>query len=866
MPLTEEVIEKLKADGTLEDVVAQYDNAKSRGLDKPNVNPFRFNPDIQDVDTIRGIIILVDFDDMPKEDVYDSEPDEFIELLFSLGEHPTGSMRDYYWENSYQQAVVIGEVAGWYRMPQLYSYYVDGQRGFGYYPRNAQKLAEDAVVAADPDVNFNDYDNDNDGMVDALFIVHAGPGYEDTGNPNYIHSHVWVMGQYMELDDVHAYVYSMEPEETGQGRLVNMGVFGHEFGHVLGLPDLYDTDYTSTGLGAWSMMAGGSWGNGGVTPSQFDAWCKYDLGWINPHTLEENVINAEIPAVESNPEIYRLWYHGDGGPQYFLVENRRRMLFDAYLPAEGLLIYHVDERVPDNRNEQHYRVACEQADGRFNLENGSGADAGDPWPGNTDNRTFDDFSIPNAWDYDEYPTEVAVWNIGDSDSIMTASFAVMYDLPLINMVSYYFDDASGNNNGRPEGGETVNFYLTLSNERSDAVDADLTVTADTSAVVFSDNISHWDEIPAFSNRDNNDDPITFSLPDGYETNRITLFLNFTSNNGDYSKEFEVSFISGIPEIVIIDDDRGDLIEEYYTSTFDNLGITYDVWDISSQGRIGDEILDYRIAVWFTGDHITEPVLSSDAVEDITNFLDSGQHSLFLTSQDAVQSLTERGDPGDVNLLQNFLRVSYGGRGTELLIEGEDGDPIGDEMQLVIAGNGGAANQLSPDYFNINDTDVCFKYTPEQVAGTYHNLNNGSKVALFGFGFEAINGEVSGYNSREEVMGRLLTYLFEPTDVAEDDLSSNLPGGYILKQNYPNPFNAKTSISFTIAENGDVSLAVFNLLGEEIKKLHSGYLKSGEQMILWDGTDNSGETVSSGIYFYRLSGVGFKTCKRMTLLK
>ena len=73
-------------------------------------------------------------------------------------------------------------------------------------------------------------------------------------------------------------------KNTG-GNLIDIGVFCHEFGHVLGLPDLYDTDNSSEGLGQWCLMASGSWGGNGSspqTPTHMSAWCKQKLGWVTP--------------------------------------------------------------------------------------------------------------------------------------------------------------------------------------------------------------------------------------------------------------------------------------------------------------------------------------------------------------------------------------------------------------------------------------------------------------------------------------------------------------------------------------------------------------------------------------------------------
>jgi immune inhibitor A len=222
------------------------------------------------------------------------------------------------------------------------------------------------------------------------------------------------------------FTYNMDPE-IQSGGLVHMGFFAHEFGHTLGLSDLYDWDYSSAGLGDWSIMAHGSWNNDGKTPAHLDAWCKYKLGWIDVDTLTANLTHTEILQAETSPKAYRLWTSGGGGSQYFLVENRQKTSFDSYLPGEGLLIYHVDETVANNNNENHYKVALEQADGNFDLENKvNRGDGGDPFPGWDNKRAFDDTTIPSSRDYGGGQTQVAVWNISDSDSSMHANMQVTY--------------------------------------------------------------------------------------------------------------------------------------------------------------------------------------------------------------------------------------------------------------------------------------------------------------------------------------------------------------------------------------------------------------------------------------------------------
>jgi hypothetical protein len=226
------------------------------------------------------------------------------------------------------------------------------------------------------------------------------------------------------------------------------GVYCHEFGHILGLPDLYDTTPTSGadsyGIGKWSIMSYGSW-NGpqvyhggyyytlGDYPAHFDAWCRIELGFTTATNVTSNMTGASIVNVEGGGDIFRLWEDGEASDEYFLIENRQRTGYDAYLPSDGLLIWHIDDAKSDNDDRwypglswyNHYMVALEQADGLWELENKtSRGDAGDPFPGSTSNTSFTPASTPSSDAYIGSNTLVTVTNISSSASTMTADFQV----------------------------------------------------------------------------------------------------------------------------------------------------------------------------------------------------------------------------------------------------------------------------------------------------------------------------------------------------------------------------------------------------------------------------------------------------------
>lgn len=422
MPLSPESISRLRASGQLANVAAQEQAAARLGQDQPiqNILPslraMRGRDDPNET-IVHMPVIIVDFEDNQANQ--NARPREHYEdLIFSEGQYRTGSVHDYYLETSYGEVQIVGQVAGWVRAPQTYAYYVNGQGGNGAWPQNVQRLVYDALDQANETLNYRDFDNDGNGTVEGVLILHAGSGAEaNGGDANMIWSHAWTLGNHRyRADGVTVSNYCIVPEDC------EIGVVGHEMGHLyFGLPDLYDRDYTSQGLGMWTMMAAGSWGGGGVRPVHFDAWCKLQLGWIDPTVPNENIDRVDFPPVETHPTIYQLWNAGNIGRQYFLVENRQRTGFDGELPGSGLCIYHVDETVGGNQNDNewypghqangHYLVALEQADGQWHIEqNANYGDAGDVYPGAGDVREFGDRTTPNSRSYGGQITRVSVKN------------------------------------------------------------------------------------------------------------------------------------------------------------------------------------------------------------------------------------------------------------------------------------------------------------------------------------------------------------------------------------------------------------------------------------------------------------------------
>lgn len=183
MPYALQSVDQLRLSGI--DAPWSSDGLKTRRQAQPGKIMRSFGSEAVPTGAWRALAILVQFNDKPAQ----VSASSFDGLLFG---NYSGSLRDYYKVVSYNNldlvTVNIPSTLGWATAPQSYSYYVNGHNGMGAYPHNSQRLVEDLVKALDPVIDFSQYDNNHDGFVDALFIVHAGAGAEYSGNNNDIWS------------------------------------------------------------------------------------------------------------------------------------------------------------------------------------------------------------------------------------------------------------------------------------------------------------------------------------------------------------------------------------------------------------------------------------------------------------------------------------------------------------------------------------------------------------------------------------------------------------------------------------------------------------------------------------------------------
>ena len=299
------------------------------------------------------LVILVEFSDLEYTTCEDPNA-AFSALLNEEGYSEnggTGSARDYFYDNSNGVFDPVFDVFGPVRLPNKKSYY-GGNNASGD-DKNPEEALIDGCKLLDDDVDFSHYDSDGDGEVDMVLMYYAGYGEADSSDSNAIWPHEWSLdsaGKSLRLDGVKVNTYACTNEKNGYGRnmdtMCGIGTACHEFGHALGLPDLYDTNYSSNGsaggLYTYSVMCSGSYNNEGRTPPYYCFEERKLLGWVSDSDYREFEATGTytISPVNTNM-VYRTLTDMDG--EYFLYENRTKTGWDEYIPEEGLIVYHVDK-------------------------------------------------------------------------------------------------------------------------------------------------------------------------------------------------------------------------------------------------------------------------------------------------------------------------------------------------------------------------------------------------------------------------------------------------------------------------------------------------------------------------------------------
>ncbi|MBQ9410895.1 MAG: M6 family metalloprotease domain-containing protein [Bacteroidales bacterium] len=294
------------------------------------------------------LVVLVEFED--KSFTVSNPQSAFSNMLNQEGytsNGATGSARDYYFDNSHGVFEPVFDVYGPVKLDKNASYY--GENDAQGYDMHAEEAVADACKKLDSSIDFSKYDLDGDGKVDLVYMVYAGKGEADGGSDDTIWPHQFQLsyaGINLILDEKTVDRYACGSELDRSGVMEGIGTMCHEFGHAMGLPDFYDTDYDANGeagaLYDFSLMCGGSYNNNGHTPPYLNIIERIMLGWLDETAFQEFPKSGSYSLKSvHNDMAYISQTDMDG--EFFMYECRSNEGWDQGIGAYGLLVYHVDQ-------------------------------------------------------------------------------------------------------------------------------------------------------------------------------------------------------------------------------------------------------------------------------------------------------------------------------------------------------------------------------------------------------------------------------------------------------------------------------------------------------------------------------------------
>ena len=845
------------------------------------------------------------------------------EQLFT--NNATGTIASYYNETSYGQLTVTGTVYSWYRVSKTANLYYGSCSGVDPGCSATGEFIEEILDAKDASIDFGQYDNDgpdnipnsgdDDGFVDALVIVSAIPGGEcgGTAASNFI-SHTWTFSSWPNSGGV--------PFETGDARAggglisiddyiiapavncnatapyvvseyIDIGVFCHELGHIMGLPDLYDANGGGSGIGHWGIMGSGNW-NTPEKPAHMDAWCKQELGWVTPTIIGWQAAPVNVPSAVTNAVSYKLPFHD---------EKFRRSTECAITGSYSL----------------YCGLTAAEASARGYVATGSGY--GPNWL-QTIERDFrytgsGSVTLQYQFKYDVEPnydfasviirvngidTEIASYtgtSTGTANISLTPFLSALtgtggtYTVKFRVESDLSFDDADGNDpstcgafvvdNVSVNGGG-----VSYTNGFESSVDGwHMNVNETRSA-------EYW----LVENR----------RKAGYDINlhgeglliwhvdEEILKSPFIVNRGTggAARGLELEEAEGLFDLNGAVFNSGEAADPYpgtssntsFTSatapnSHDNLGRPTQIEVIS----VGPSSATMS-ATMKAGDpspqasSINPTNIDNDQVATVVTVTGSrlryGATFIFEYPTTGGQLVPTSLEWVDEHTLRGVIDAYARAAGQwNLIVTNPDGQVVTIADALTL--NSKVAAQLVSASIDVADDEVNLRYVllerePGESIRLHRADGTSTNFRLINDNLEPSRGDEYIYTDRDVEPAHSYTYLLESVTAGGDVRElhrgvATLPSReLVLDQNVPNPFNPATSIRFYLPARTDVRLNVYDVRGALVRELASGTYDVGPHSVQWDGTDGNGNRVASGFYIYRLVTDGRAMSRKMMLLK
>ena len=752
-----------------------------------------------------------------------------------FGPSPTGyDLTEYYAEISYGAINTPGTVFDWLALPNPEAYYAGLSNGLN--PANAKvgEFIKACLDANDAGVDFGIYDNDgpdgvpnsgdDDGFVDFVAFVHPEFGGECGGDNEHIWSHRWVYrawdasgnvpyqtgdtsanGGVILIDD---YVIQPAISCASGGPMIEIGVFCHEFGHAFGLPDLYDTDGGSSGIGHWGLMASGNW-NDPDTPAHMGAWSKAELGWVMPISVNWQGASLSIPPAETYSVAYELSFS----------EDRWRRRTDCALNGSFSLALGLNTDEATARGWQ------------------GGVGYGNRWHETVVHEFHSDGDSPVSLSFDWSKDTEAGYDYGlcyfEKDGVET-------------MLAAYDGIGSGNSNfdltpllGAAPTSYRIKFRFQSDRGWSDedglhdAVcspmvvdDISLTGGGENYTADFEEHIGGW-----YQPVDESENPISEKW--------------LVENRQQLGSDLELH-----GEGLVIQHVDLEVMRSYYGNTGGqgNLmarGVMVEEADDLAQLLSGENRGDDG-DVWPGTSFRT--IFDSESATNCNSISNSGN-----ATQVAITDIAHSGDDMTANLVGGDPAPSVSG----VLPDAHANDVPGAEaVVLDLQGLSETRHGVSVTLVMDGSPDIVadVDWVDRDRVNAVVDLTGAAPGA-----YDLVLENPDGQTALVSPALQILTAVAAPS-------GSQLPARSALAQNYPNPFNPSTTIRFQLDRGAPVRLQVIDVRGRVVRTLVNEARDAGWYQVRWNGTDEAGQSVASGLYFYRLRAGEFEDQKKLLLVK
>ena len=328
--------------------------------------------------------------------------------------------------------------------------------------------------------------------------------------------------------------------------------------------------------------------------------------------------------------------------------------------------------------------------------------------------------------------------------------------PLVSYTDHSLIDATGDGDGVPDPGETVELVVDVHNTGVGIEYLTASISVGNPDIHITDGTAEFGECGYNQTVSNATNPFVFEVDIG-ALSKVVLFVLEMSDGGEYTTMDSVYITVGPATVLLVDDDVGEEYEDYYR---EGLLMTYpfDYWEVTAQDVPSETLSHYEAVVWFTGDDRSS-TRTRDEQEALQQYLDNGGN-LFISGQDIGYDLAEDGSVEDAAFYHDCLHAVYvGDVSAEKTISGVSGDPITGDFQFLSLEAGGAENQNSPSIIEPSSgANTIFTYS---ATGNTAGIKYGgeSKVVYLAFGYEGVGAFIGSEHAkgRATIMDRVVDW-------------------------------------------------------------------------------------------------------------